>query len=126
MINRPLREDEIEILVYNIESFVKSIIDAYNDPSFGLSLESVRADLKNYFTELIGEEKKPVYDTWKCPDCGGEMVARKSQHGAFWGCKKYPDCSGTRDTLGRSKAERADDRNTNSFQQQEGYKFERR
>lgn len=42
----------------------------------------------------------------KCPDCGGDMVSRKSQYGVFWGCKDYPKCKGTRDSMGRSKAER--------------------
>ena len=42
-----------------------------------------------------------------CPDCGGKMISRKSSFGAFWGCKAYPECKGTRDSMGRSKADRA-------------------
>ena len=42
----------------------------------------------------------------RCPNCGGKMVARKSLHGVFWGCANYPHCRGTRDSQGRSKAER--------------------
>jgi len=42
----------------------------------------------------------------KCPDCDGPMVSRKGIHGIFWGCKNYPDCKGTRDNMGRSKADR--------------------
>lgn len=42
----------------------------------------------------------------KCPDCGGPMVPRTSQHGKFWGCQSYPRCKGTRDSLGQSKRER--------------------
>lgn len=45
----------------------------------------------------------------KCPDCDGPMVARTSAHGKFWGCKAYPKCRGTRNSLGdaprRSDAE---------------------
>jgi hypothetical protein len=41
----------------------------------------------------------------KCPDCDGPMVSRKSQYGVFWGCKKYPKCKGTRDSMGRTKEE---------------------
>jgi tRNA(Ile2) C34 agmatinyltransferase TiaS len=41
-----------------------------------------------------------------CPDCGGEMVSRKGKYGIFWGCKKYPRCSGTRDSEGKSKEDR--------------------
>jgi len=47
------------------------------------------------------------YEETLCPDCGGQMVSRKSQYGTFWGCKKYPECKGTRDSEGRSKADRA-------------------
>lgn len=42
----------------------------------------------------------------KCPDCGGPMVSRKSQYGTFWGCKSFPRCTGTRDSMGRSKQDR--------------------
>lgn len=42
----------------------------------------------------------------KCPKCNGDMVSRKSQYGIFWGCKDYPRCSGTRDSMGLSKEER--------------------
>ena len=49
----------------------------------------------------------------KCPECDGPMVSRKGQYGIFWGCKKYPNCRGTRDNLGRSKAERDAEREAN-------------
>lgn len=42
----------------------------------------------------------------KCPKCGGDMISRKGKFGIFWGCKKYPECTGTRDSMGRSKDER--------------------
>ena len=47
----------------------------------------------------------------KCPDCGGEMVSRKSSYGVFWGCKDYPKCKGTRGSDGLSKAEREAEKN---------------
>ncbi len=31
----------------------------------------------------------------KCPDCGGEMVVRKSMYGAFIACSNYPKCKHT-------------------------------
>ena len=31
-----------------------------------------------------------------CPQCNAPMVKRQSQHGAFWGCSRYPNCKGTR------------------------------
>lgn len=31
-----------------------------------------------------------------CPECGGAMVERKSARGAFYGCRSFPNCRGTR------------------------------
>jgi ssDNA-binding Zn-finger/Zn-ribbon topoisomerase 1 len=50
-----------------------------------------------------------------CPICGGPMVSRLTKQGQglwaapqrFWGCAKFPNCRGTRDTDGLSRAERA-------------------
>ena len=47
-----------------------------------------------------------VLENVTCPDCGGPMVSRKSQHGVFWGCKAFPKCRGTRDSMGQSLGER--------------------
>jgi ssDNA-binding Zn-finger/Zn-ribbon topoisomerase 1 len=47
------------------------------------------------------------YEEVKCPECNGEMIARTGQYGKFWGCKKFPECRGTRDSQGRSKQDRA-------------------
>lgn len=41
-----------------------------------------------------------------CPDCNKRMVSRNGKFGKFWGCIDYPTCKGTRDSQGRSKAER--------------------
>jgi ssDNA-binding Zn-finger/Zn-ribbon topoisomerase 1 len=45
-----------------------------------------------------------------CPDCGAPMRSRKSEHGVFWGCSRYPQCRGTRDSMGRSKREQRETR----------------
>ena len=52
----------------------------------------------------------------KCPDCGGPMVPRtaKADGRKFWGCVQFPRCRGTRDTDGRSKAERNAERGNNA------------
>lgn len=47
------------------------------------------------------------YDEVLCPECNGQMISRKGKFGIFWGCKRYPDCKGTRDNQGRSRADRA-------------------
>ena len=35
-----------------------------------------------------------------CPLCGGPMVPRTSARGKFWGCRKFPNCRGTRNADG--------------------------
>jgi len=68
------------------------------------------SDFSNYgseadYQEFYGEEEmKP--ENVKCPDCNGEMVSRTGKFGVFWGCKAFPACKGTRDSMGRSKADR--------------------
>ena len=47
----------------------------------------------------------PIEHT-RCPECNELMVRRSNKHGPFWGCKNYPKCKGTRDSMGRSKEER--------------------
>lgn len=47
------------------------------------------------------------YEETLCPDCNGSMISRTSKFGVFWGCKKFPECKGTRDSQGRSKKDRA-------------------
>lgn len=42
----------------------------------------------------------------KCPECDGPMVSRKGKFGIFWGCKSFPACKGTRDSMGLSKGEK--------------------
>ena len=44
--------------------------------------------------ELDGAIRPPI-----CPKsgCGREMVPREGRHGRFWGCPRYPQCTGTRD-----------------------------
>lgn len=46
------------------------------------------------------------YEENLCPECNGEMISRTGKYGVFWGCKKFPECKGTRDSQGRSKKDR--------------------
>jgi len=59
--------------------------------------------------EIEEDKKMPVEETL-CPECNGKMVSRKGQYGMFWGCAAFPQCKGTRDNQGRSKADRAAER----------------
>ena len=42
----------------------------------------------------------PAPNGEKCPQCEADMLVRYSPRGAFLGCSKYPDCSGTRQMPG--------------------------
>jgi ribosomal protein L37AE/L43A len=73
--------------------------------------ESVLTVLKSFPTKILlavvqQVPEAPAVSDVMCPECGSKMVSRKGQFGVFWGCSKYPNCKGTRDAQGRSKAER--------------------
>lgn len=50
--------------------------------------------------------KDPSLENVKCPECDGPMLSRTGKYGVFWGCKNFPECRGTRDSMGRSKEDR--------------------
>lgn len=68
-----------------------------------------------------------------CPDCGSKMLSRKNRQSgeSFWGCTKYPECKGTRDNMGRSKAERLKEKEKENYDKynpsegEEGFRFNR-
>lgn len=62
--------------------------------------------------EVDTEAKKPIVEDVLCPECNCKMISRKGQYGTFWGCSQYPKCRGTRDSMGRSKAERENSRSS--------------
>ena len=45
------------------------------------------------FKQKIEEEIQEVEDKEnECPNCGGNLRIRRSQHGKFYGCSNYPAC----------------------------------
>ncbi len=42
------------------------------------------------------KEPAPLLEHIRCPICGAPMVQRQSKYGAFYGCSRYPECTGTR------------------------------
>lgn len=72
-------------------------------------------------TEAVLPTPSPILEDVKCPDCGGPMRSRTGQYGTFWGCMKYPDCRGTRDSMGRSKADREAERSGTLYPDNSGH-----
>lgn len=79
--------------------------------------------------KLLTEPEIPIDTTkpseYKCPECDGDMVLRTNRidQNKFWGCKKYPNCRGTRDIDGLSKEERRYKKE--QAEQQAGFSFNR-
>lgn len=44
-----------------------------------------------------------------CPKYNSKMISRNGKFGVFWGCSNFPQCNGTRDSMGRSKADRMEE-----------------
>lgn len=61
-------------------------------------------------------------DTLPCPDCGADMALRTNRQNGnkFWGCKKYPNCKGTRDENGLSREDRERQKDKEERAPQEG------
>lgn len=75
--------------------------------------------------EPMASKTTPLEETL-CPECGSKMLSRKGTYGVFWGCSTYPKCRGTRDNEGRSKAERAAQRDNEPLEAvDDKYRFRR-
>ena len=50
------------------------------------------ADRVKSSDDEIDKNKGELFNSGYCPNCGGKLVERESQYGAFWGCSNYPHC----------------------------------
>lgn len=123
------RTDEVETFTNYLEKFILAVIVHTQLPDTAPSLNRKRQDLENYIAELasIADIEPEVY---LCPDCGSEMVERKNREKGtkFYGCKKYPNCKGTRDSDGLSKAERDEKKykTDETYPQDNGFSFNKK
>lgn len=126
------REDEVVSFIDYLEDFIKAVVS--NDDLSTMETVSLlnkkRANLEQYIIELnnISHLQTAEPDELKCPDCGSKMYERTNRTNGdkFWGCSKYPDCRGTRDSEGLSREERAAKREQSSFRQESGYSFNKK
>lgn len=74
------------------------------------------SDLNGNATFLNDEEGPMKPENLTCPDCRGPMTSRqnKATGQRFWGCVRFPQCRGSRDTDGLSAAERVSSRDRDS------------
>jgi len=47
-------------------------------------------------TSAASEKEEPEKTDIKCPECGGEVVIRKSKYGKFYACLSFPKCKYTK------------------------------
>lgn len=78
----------------------------YGDDSFPISEARLEAKTRIAEDKVDRMSDNKPYENLKCPSCDGPMASRKGPYGSFWGCKKFPECKGTRDNQGRSKDDR--------------------
>ena len=130
--------DEVQSFINKLETFIANINYLKMLQSQGLSeaatamatvLNKNREELETFICETTGViEKALVNPTTSpdCPECGGEMLLRTNRQDGnkFWGCKKYPNCRGTRDSSGLSREERQ--AKQNKYDQESGFSFNKK
>lgn len=124
---------EVTEFIDKFEEFIRAVVNNMHSPSVedAMYLNRVRNKLQDTIENMAGvttmvDETK----TFPCPDCGGPMLLRTNRQNGdkFWGCAKYPNCRGTRDSAGLSKAERAAelDKQRENIVQDAGFSFNRK
>lgn len=125
-------EEQVKAFVDMTEKFVLAVIRNENSHQVedAVALNKVR-DLYETLLEVISgitslTNAQP--ETLLCPECNSEMALRtnRTNGNKFWGCKKYPNCKGTRDENGLSREEReAKKLKQEEVTQQGGFSFNR-
>ena len=65
--------------------------------------------LKEAMASSLPLKGVPAPNGEKCPQCDADMMVRYSQSGAFLGCSRYPDCTGTRRLSGDADGDGEED-----------------
>ena len=112
---------EVQTFVYRIESLIRSVVKDNQD----ITAEN-RKLLTEYICGILNLELSVTTGVLelRCPECDSRMKERinKQTGEKFYGCSKFPECKGTRDSNGLSKY----DRSKQEKVQQDGYSFNRK
>ncbi len=118
-------EEQVEVFTNLLEKFILCIVNNHGPAEL-----NKRRDAFESFIKVVSgiTTATDTTDTLVCPDCGADMALRTNRQNGnkFWGCKKYPNCKGTRDENGLSKAEREEQKDkTERAIQEGGFSFNR-
>lgn len=125
-------EEQVKTFVDLLEKFTKAAIVNHNSPHMEdtIILNKNRDAFEAFIQAVCGiTAASNTTDTLTCPECGSDMALRTNRQNGnkFWGCKKYPDCKGTRDENGLSREEReAAKYRKEEYPQEDGYSFNKK
>jgi len=126
-------DEQVRTFVDLQEKFTKAIInhsvgssDAQTAAALNKYREGFEAFIKLISGITVASDTQP--EELLCPECNYKMALRtnRTNGNKFWGCKKYPNCKGTRDENGLSKADRDEKKQRDEqVQQDSGFSFNR-
>ena len=65
-------------------------------PGYLMAMNAIEREEEKRKKEAELKRNNNIYGSEYCPVCGSEMQLREGKYGTFWGCKRYPKCSGTK------------------------------
>jgi hypothetical protein len=130
--------EQVATFINKLETYIDNIIYVKTFASQGMDeaakatipmLNKRRTELEEFIMVACGiSVASDTTDTYLCPDCGSEMKERRNRENGnkFYGCVKFPNCRGTRDENGLSRADREERKyKQEQVSQQSGFSFNR-
>lgn len=79
-----------------VQEYIVLINACRLDPSFATRRAHIQNVKQNHNPRSYAQDQSPAPS---CPNCGKQMVMRKTKHGPhtgkmFWGCPSFPECRG--------------------------------
>lgn len=124
-------DEQVVTFIDLLEKFTLAVIDnrsPNSDIQDAVTLNKQRLNLELFVKLACGIAPLSETTAILCPDCGAEMKLRtnKTNGNKFYGCVKFPQCRGTRDEDGLSKADRDIKKyNEENRPQEGGFSFNR-